>query len=93
MRDSRYEKLADLLVGYSVALKEGDFVLIDVSDAPEAFFGCFFVKCAVDFEKFEDCLAVGQQEHGAFCGEKVFLILWEALCLYKKILSCQSAIK
>ncbi len=37
MRDSRYEKLADLLVDYSVALKKGDFVLIDASDVPEAF--------------------------------------------------------
>lgn len=37
MRDSRYEKLADLLVGYSVDLKKGDFLLIDVSDVPEAF--------------------------------------------------------
>ncbi len=37
MIDSRYERLAELLVGYSVALKQGDHLLIDVSDVPESF--------------------------------------------------------
>ena len=37
MTDPRYEKLAKLLINYSVELKKGDKILIDVSDVPEAF--------------------------------------------------------
>ena len=34
--DSRYEKLADVLVNHSTALKAGEKVLIEVSDVPDA---------------------------------------------------------
>ena len=37
MTDPRFEKLAKLLINYSVELKKGDHILIDVSDVPEAF--------------------------------------------------------
>lgn len=37
MTDPRYAKLAHLLINYSVALKKGDRILIDVSDVPETF--------------------------------------------------------
>ena len=37
MPDSRYKKLAEVLTGYSTALKKGDTVLFDVTDTPEAF--------------------------------------------------------
>jgi aminopeptidase len=35
MTDSRYTRLADLLTGYSTALKKGDKVLIDAFDIPD----------------------------------------------------------
>jgi aminopeptidase len=35
MNDSRYAKLADLLVNYSIAAKKGDKVLIELSDVPD----------------------------------------------------------
>lgn len=35
MRDPRYAKLAETLVGYSVGLKKGESVLIDLGDAPD----------------------------------------------------------
>src|SRR5713226_1164500 len=37
MTDPRYKKLAALLVGYSTALKEGDRVLLDMTDVPDEF--------------------------------------------------------
>ena len=37
MADPRYKKLAEVLTGYSTALKKGDTVLFDVTDTPEAF--------------------------------------------------------
>ena len=37
MADPRYKKLAEVLTGYSTALKKGDTVLFDVTDAPDAF--------------------------------------------------------
>ncbi len=37
MTDPRYTKLARLLVEYSLALKKGDRVLLDVSDVPDEF--------------------------------------------------------
>lgn len=37
MTDPRYQKLANLLVGYSTALKKGDRVLLDVTDVPDEF--------------------------------------------------------
>ena len=36
MTDPRYDKLADVLVGYSTAVKPGEKVLIEVSDIPDA---------------------------------------------------------
>ena len=36
MLDPRYAKLADVLVGYSCALQEGDKILINAIDCPEA---------------------------------------------------------
>src|SRR5262245_65057584 len=37
MTDPRYTKLARLLVEYSIALKKGERVLLDVSDVPDEF--------------------------------------------------------
>jgi len=37
MKEPRYRKLADLLTGYSTALKKGDRVWIDASEIPEEF--------------------------------------------------------
>ena len=37
MKDTRYTKLADLLVRYSTAVKSGENVLIDVSEIPDEF--------------------------------------------------------
>ena len=37
MSDPRYKKLAEVLTGYSTALKRGDTVLFDVTDTPDAF--------------------------------------------------------
>ena len=37
MREPRYRKLADLLTGYSTALKRGDRVWIDAAEIPEEF--------------------------------------------------------
>ena len=37
MPDPRYKKLAEVLTGYSTALKRGDTVLFDVTDTPDAF--------------------------------------------------------
>jgi len=37
VREPRYRRLADLLTGYSTALKRGDRVWIDASEIPEAF--------------------------------------------------------
>jgi aminopeptidase len=37
MRDPRFKKLARLLVGYSVAVKRGDRVLLDIIDTPDEF--------------------------------------------------------
>lgn len=34
MKDPRYEKLADLLIGYSTSLKKGEAVLIEATDIP-----------------------------------------------------------
>src|SRR5687767_10154165 len=37
MNDPRYAKLANLLVGYSTAIKKGERVLIDATDIPDEF--------------------------------------------------------
>ena len=37
MADPRYKKLAEVLTGYSTALKKGDTVLFDITDTPDAF--------------------------------------------------------
>src|ERR1700691_5891740 len=37
MTDPRYTKLADLLVGYSTALKKGEHALLDLTDVPDEF--------------------------------------------------------
>ena len=37
MTDPRFTKLAELLVGYSTALKKGDVVLLDMIDVPDEF--------------------------------------------------------
>jgi len=37
MNDPRYEKLADLLVSYSLALKKGERVLLEMFDVPDEF--------------------------------------------------------
>ena len=37
MKEPRYRKLADLLTGYSTALKKGDRVWIDAAEIPEDF--------------------------------------------------------
>lgn len=37
MTDPRYTKLADLIVGYSLGIRRGDNVLIEVTDAPDEF--------------------------------------------------------
>jgi hypothetical protein len=36
MADPRYKKLAEVLTGYSTALKKGDTVLFDITDTPES---------------------------------------------------------
>ena len=37
MNDPRYEKLSDLLVKYSLALKKGERVLLEMFDVPDEF--------------------------------------------------------
>ena len=37
MTDPRYTKLAGLLTGYSMELKKGERVLLDVTDVPDEF--------------------------------------------------------
>ncbi len=37
MSDLRYTKLAKLIVGYSIAVRKGDNVLIEITDAPDEF--------------------------------------------------------
>lgn len=37
MTDPRYKKLADLLIGYSTALKKGENILLDMIDVPDEF--------------------------------------------------------
>jgi aminopeptidase len=37
MNDSRFTKLAELLIGYSVALKKGERILLDMIDVPDEF--------------------------------------------------------
>lgn len=37
MTDPRYIKLADLIVGYSLGIRRGDNVLIEITDAPDEF--------------------------------------------------------
>lgn len=37
MTDPRYKKLAELLIGYSTALKKGDNILLDMIDVPDEF--------------------------------------------------------
>ena len=37
MKDTRYERLADILTGFSIKLKRGERVLIDVAETPDEF--------------------------------------------------------
>jgi len=37
MNDPRYSKLAELLIGYSVSLKSGERIFLDMIDTPDEF--------------------------------------------------------
>ncbi|MFM8457559.1 MAG: aminopeptidase, partial [Chthoniobacterales bacterium] len=78
--DSRYEKLADVLVKHSTALKPGEKVLIEVSDVPDA-----MVIALVRAARKAKALPFVQLQHGRVAREMAIGAVKEQIAVAAEI--------